>query len=122
MKRMRALAGAAIVFVFAACDATSYYLYTGHEYDPKRGCVNDLSAIDIDIGTDPGASCGAQCLHIAEGDASTIYATTMCGPAPAGADTSGSNGNCPAALAALARGDICLDGGGSTDPLDAGAD
>ena len=119
---MKPVTLAAAVVVLAACDATSYYLYTGHEYDPKRGCVDDVSAIDIDIGTDPGSSCGAQCLRISSGDAATIYATTMCGPAPVGADTSGSNGNCPAALAALARGDLCLDGGGSTNPLDAGSD
>jgi hypothetical protein len=126
--RSLAVLVASAAAIAAACDATSYYLYTGHEYDAQRGCVSDLVAIDVDIGSDPGSACNPTCLtgptYVVDGGDGgvTVYATTMCGPTPAGADPSGGNPACPAALAALARQDFCLDGGGSTNPLDGGAD
>jgi len=107
----------------SACDSTSYYLYTAHQYEPALGCVDDLSAIDVDIGDDPGATCGAKCLTAPDDDGGvTVFASTMCGPTPVGADTSGVNPDCAPALAALARSDFCLDGGGSSNPLDASDD
>jgi hypothetical protein len=114
---------AAVAIVLAACDAGGAYLYTGHEYEPQRDCVTDLLALDVLEGTDPGASCSPLCLAGKDFDGAVqVYASTMCGPPPPGADVSGSDPDCKPALAALARGDFCLDGGGSTNPLDGGAD
>ena len=114
----------ALLLLLAACDSGSYYLYTGHAYEPQRDCVSDLVALDVEIGSDPGATCGAKCLAAPnEVDGGVqVYATTMCGPTPAGADMSGTNPQCANALAAFNRGDFCLDGGGSMNPLDAGAE
>lgn len=115
-----ALIGAAIA-ICAACDAGGAYLYTAHTYDSKQDCVGTTESIDVFEGPDPGSTCGAKCLAAADGGL-PVYATTMCGPTPAPADLSGANPECAGALAALARGDFCLDGGGSTNPLDASAE
>jgi hypothetical protein len=45
-----------------------------------------------------------------------IYVTTMCGPYAPFDDTTGAIAGCDAALAALARGDICDPDGGSESP------
>jgi len=111
----------AVAGICCACDDTSYYLYTGYEYDPARDCLHDVEALDVDIGSDPGSSCDAKCLAAADFDGGTsVYATTMCGPTPEGADATGTDPSCAPALAALARSDFCLDdASGSTNPLDA---
>lgn len=116
----------ALLLFLAACDASgAAYLYTGNLYDPQRGCVSNLGIIDVMEGPDPGSGCGAKCLAANDGGL-PVYVTTMCGPTPIVADVSGSNPACTPALAALARGDFCLDGGGSTNPIndsgDAGPD
>jgi hypothetical protein len=111
----------AVLLLLAGCDAGASYLYTGNLFDAQRSCVSQTGYIDIMEGTDPGSGCAAKCLAPAEGGL-PVYVTTMCGPTPIVADVSGTNPACSPALAAFARGDFCLDGGGSTNPLDAGAD
>ena len=110
---------AALALALAACDSGSYYLYTASQYDSRQGCVTAPQALDVEIGNDPGSSCGAKCLTAPGVDGgAVVYASTMCGPTPVGADVSGSNPMCAAAIAALESGDFCLDGGAA----DAGAD
>ena len=106
-----------LVLVFLlACDASgAAYLYSGNLWEPQRACVDMTSIIDVAEGTDPGSGCGAKCLAANDGGL-PVYITTMCGPPPIVADVSGSNPACAPALAAFARGDFCLDGGGSTNP------
>jgi hypothetical protein len=107
-----------------SCDASSvYYLYYADAYEPTRDCIDSPAPLDVFSGTDPGSTCSVKCLSGIDDDGGAIvYTSTMCGPAPVGADTSGTSPMCPGALAALARGDFCLDGGGSTNPADAKAD
>ncbi|HEY1954239.1 MAG TPA: hypothetical protein VGH28_01465 [Polyangiaceae bacterium] len=107
------------LLALAACDTGSFYLYTGNQFDPAHDCVSDLVALDVESGSDPGATCGAKCIVGPDG---TAYASTMCGPEPAGTDVSGTNAQCAPALAALARQDFCLEGGTSTNPLDGAAE
>jgi hypothetical protein len=111
----------ALLLLLAGCDASAAYLYTANVYDPQRDCVSSTQGIDFMEGTDPGSGCGAKCLAANDGGL-PVYVTTMCGPAPMVADVSGSNPACSSALAAFARSDICLDGGGSTNPPDASID
>jgi hypothetical protein len=112
-----------IVLCFACDQPTDYYLYTANPYEPQRDCVDSLVELDVEVGKDPGNGCAAVCVVGTDYDGGPLlFASTECGPAPHGADVSGSNVGCPAALAALSRADFCLDGGGSTNPLDAGAD
>lgn len=110
----------ALFLLLAACDSGSVYLYKGDLYDPQHDCLSP-TGMDVMEGTDPGSGCGAKCLAANDGGL-PVYVTTMCGPAPFVADVSGSNPACSRALAAFQRGDLCLDGGGSTNPLDASAD
>lgn len=110
-----------LLLAFAGCDTESYYLYTGHLYEPNADCVTDLAVLDVEIGTDPGASCAAKCVTAPDDEGGVaVYASTMCGPTPYGADISGTNANCAPALAALARQDFCLEGGTSSNPVDGG--
>jgi hypothetical protein len=113
-----------VTLITAACDAGNDYYYYGHQYEPGRDCLDQVAALDILAGNDPGSSCAATCVKGSDADGGTIvYATSMCGPPPVGADTTGTNALCPPALAALGRSDYCLDGGGSTNPQpDGGAD
>jgi hypothetical protein len=106
-----------VALLFVSCESTSYYLYYADEYEPDRDCVDTPTSIDVFTGTPPGTSCAVQCLAGPPPDGA-VYATTMCGPPPTPGDISGSNPFCTNALAAFARGDFCLDGGGSTNPLD----
>ena len=110
-----------LLLAFAGCDTESYYLYTAHQYDPKLGCVTDLAVLDVEIGPDPGSSCAAKCVTAPDSDGGVaVYASTMCGPTPYGADISGTHADCAPALAALAGQDFCLEGGTSSNPVDAG--
>jgi hypothetical protein len=102
------------------CDDTSYYAYLGNVYDPQYDCLGEVEAIDIEVGTALDAACAAQCIAGEDVDGDVLVAvTTMCGPPPYGVDISGSNPLCQPALAALIRSAYCLDGGGSSNPLDA---
>ena len=109
----------ALALILAACDTGSFYLYTGNQYDTAHDCVSDLVALDVESGNDPGSTCGAKCVVAPDG---IVYASTMCGPDPAGADVSGTNPQCARAIASLGRADFCLEGGTSTNPIDAGTD
>jgi hypothetical protein len=108
----------------AGCDAGNAYYYFGHQYEPSRDCLDSVAELDILTGDDPGSSCASKCIKGTNGDGGVIvYATSMCGPPPVAADITGTNPLCSFALAAVGRGDYCLDGGGSTNPLeDSGAD
>jgi len=108
-----------VLVLLLACDASgAAYLYSGNLWEPPRGCIDPTSIIDVAEGTDPGAGCAAKCLAASDGGL-PVYVTTMCGSPPIVANVSGSNPACAPALAAFARGDFCLDGGGSANPLDA---
>jgi hypothetical protein len=114
-----------------ACDDGSYYLFNGNEYEPTRDCLDPSAALDVFAGSDPGASCTVECIvqqisatdnsgHMIDGGVA-VFVSDECGPPPPGTDVSGTNPQCVSALAAWYRTDICLDGGGSTDPIpDAG--
>lgn len=106
----------------AACDEQKSSIYAGNGYDEANDCIEGIQAIDVVSGPDR-ATCAAQCLIDAEPDAAVrVLVTTACPPAPAHLDSSGTDPACTKALAALARHDDCVDGGGSTNPLDSGSD
>ncbi len=112
-----------------ACDDGSYYLFNGSEYDPTNDCLDPPAALDVFEGNDPGATCTRICVTKpitvidANGDPQDggieVFVSTECGPTPPGADTSSTNPLCAPALAAFDRDASCLDGGGSSNPLDA---
>ena len=108
-----------------ACKDDGTHVYVGRLFVEARDCLGTSASVDVVTGGDPG-DCAPICLlqHHGEG-ARAVYVATMCAPYPAGVefDTSGTDPACPAALAALARGDTCLSDGGDTHPApDAAAD
>ncbi len=109
-----------VLALVLACDDGSFYAYVGNEYDPSRNCMDPSSALDVFTGSDPGAGCAVTCLTAPDFDGGVhVYVSTECGPTPPGADVSGTNALCTPALGAFGRDDLCLDGGGSTNPPDA---
>ena len=111
---------ALLLLVILGCEEDAAYFYFGNQYEPATSCLDGPSALDVMAGQTPSGSCNPQCLVGTDLEGGTpVYVSTMCGPPPIGADTSGSNPLCGPALAALARGDYCLDGGGSSNPPDA---
>jgi len=111
----------ALLLVLTSCDSGSMYVYTVGLYNPQLDCIIDFEGIDVIEGNDPGSTCTPKCIVGQDVDGDTLVsATTECGPPPYGFDVSGSNPLCPNAMAALTRSDYCLDGGGSSNPLDAG--
>jgi hypothetical protein len=119
MSRARAF----VVLACLSCEEDSAYLYLGNQYEPSRDCLDSVSSLDVLAGLPPDGSCGPLCVVGTDQDAGIpVFVSTMCGPPPIGADISGSNPQCPSALAALSRGDYCLDGGGSTNPRDSSAE
>jgi hypothetical protein len=120
-----AVAALACILQAPACKDDGTHVYVGYLFVEARDCVGTSSSVDVVTGGEPG-DCAPICLlqHRAEGGRA-VYVATMCAPYPAGVefDTSGTDPACPAALAALARGDTCLSDGGDTNPLpDAAAD
>jgi hypothetical protein len=112
-------AAIACILQSPACKDDGTHVYVGYLFVEARDCVGTSSSVDVVTGGDPG-DCAPICLlqHRAEGGRA-VYVATMCAPYPAGVefDTSGTDPACPAALAALARGDTCLSDGGDTHPL-----
>jgi hypothetical protein len=107
-----------------ACDGYDSHIYAGELYEQARNCNDNPSSIDVVDGVTPPDPCNPLCLVVPtyDGDGGTAaYVSTMCPPLPPAADTSQTDPRCPAALAAYARIDICLDGGGSTNPPDSAA-
>jgi hypothetical protein len=102
-----------------ACKDDGTHVYVGSLFVEARDCLGTSSSVDVVTGGDPG-DCAPICLlqHHGEGGRA-VYVATMCPPYPAGVefDTSGTDPACPAALAALARSDVCLSDGGDTNPL-----
>lgn len=121
------LAGVACMMHVSACKDDGTHVYFGQLYVAGRDCLGTPSAVDVISGDVPG-DCAPICLVQKRGDAGkAVYAATMCPDYPAGVefDTSGTDPECPKALAALARGDTCLSDGGTTHPApapDASAD
>jgi hypothetical protein len=116
-----ASAAATFALVVACGDARSH-IFIGRPYDPTRQCLGDTGSIDIVSGPDPGLGCPATCLIGKLDETSTVYVSTQCQPFPMFFDTSGADPRCAGALAASARDDICDDEGGSSNPIEAGAD
>lgn len=94
------------------------HVYQARFYLEARDCLGTPSSIDVISGEEPGF-CEPICLRQIRADGGrAIYASTVCPPYPGpDFDKSGSDPACPAALAALARGDTCLTDGGSTRPV-----
>jgi hypothetical protein len=113
------LAAIASIVHAPACKDDGTHVYVGSLFVEARDCLGTTSSVDVVTGGDPG-DCAPICLlqHHGEGGRA-VYVATMCPPYPAGVefDTTGTDPSCPAALAALARGDICLSDGGDTNPL-----
>lgn len=109
---MAALAVAAGV---SACGEPSH-VFNGRLYLSDRDCLAATTSLDVVPGEPPG-TCDPACLVQSLGDGGrSVYVSTMCPPYPFAFDASGSDPRCPEALAALARGDRCLEDGGSTSP------
>lgn len=123
---LAAAASVAAVLGALACGGEGSHVYEGRLFDEARGCFMSKTSLDVVSGDAPG-DCGPRCLvqNLPDGGR-TVYGATMCAPFPFNFDATGTHPACPAALAALARGDACLSDGGSTNPLprpaDAGAD
>jgi hypothetical protein len=110
---------------FAACnDTVLSHVFPGRSFEPDRDCLEPGSAVDVVDGPDPGAACTPACYAAAPDEAGTIevFVSSECAPVPKGLALASDAGDCPRALAALTRGDDCLDEGGSTHPLEAGDD
>jgi hypothetical protein len=113
-----AVLGAALVCI--ACDQGSH-IYLGELFVEARGCLGGQTSLDTVDGDPPDHDCAPICLAQPEADGGrAIYVATMCAPYPFLFDASGSDYACPAALAALARGDTCFVDGGSQNPVEAG--
>jgi hypothetical protein len=109
------------------CDDPISHPYLGRLYVGGRDCLGAIGTVDVVEGADPG-DCAPACLTKSSADGGfAVYVSAMCAPYPPFYDAGGSDPACPSALAALARGDQCLDDGGSTHPppsppSDAGTD
>jgi hypothetical protein len=104
-----------------ACDDSSAYPFSARELDP-RGCLGAVVSLDVLSGNaDPGLGCTPRCFvsKADEAGATTVYGTTMCGPAPPGFDGTETDPRCKVAKEAVSRGDLCLADGGETAPPDA---
>jgi hypothetical protein len=115
------LKAALFACAFLSCDSDSVYLYLVNVYDPTNDCITGPEELDVEEGNAVDGSCGPLCIagQNAIDGGIVVTVSTMCGPPPFGFDVSGSNALCQPALAALARSAYCLDGGGSSNPLDA---
>jgi hypothetical protein len=121
-----------VALVMGACDGPQQHVLLGQLYEVGRDCVDPTSSIDLVPGTDQGYDCSPTCVVTAagaNGAPAGVYVTTACGAFPAldttsdGTEDSGVPVWCPAALAAFARGDVCMIDGTSSCPADAaGAD
>jgi hypothetical protein len=124
---MRGAAVLALVALvaLAACKSAVSHIYMGEQWDPAKNCVQPQSSVDVVDGESASATCSPTCL-VAPADQDggrTIYVSTMCAPLPALFDATGTFPGCDRALAAFARGDVCLPDGGTSNPApDAGGD
>lgn len=117
-------AGAALGAGAGAACGDGSHIYEGRLFTEDRACLGPTTSIDVVEGDRPG-DCEAKCLVDSQSDGGrAVFVSRMCGPYPYGFDVSGTDPSCDDALAALARGDNCLDDGGSTAPLptDSGGD
>jgi hypothetical protein len=111
--------GSIICIIHAsACKDDGTHVYIGQLYVEARHCLGTTSSVDVVSGDDPG-NCDPICIHQNLHDGGhAIYVATMCPPYPGpDFDTTGTDPQCPLALAALKRSDICLTDGGSTAPV-----
>ena len=106
--------------LWLACEDPISHVFIAGQYNPKLDCVTPGLAIDVLNGPPltVDASCDVVCV-VPPFD-SGVYATAQCAPFPPGDDLSGKNAQCPAAVAAQRRHDLCLDGGPSGPSGDAG--
>jgi hypothetical protein len=121
-----------LAFALGACESPQQHVLIGQLYEVGRDCVDPTSSIDFVPGPDTGYACSPTCVVTAagaNGAPTGVYVTTACGPFPVqdttsdGTEDSGVPVWCPAALAAFARGDVCMIDGTSSCPADAaGAD
>ncbi len=111
---MRTALGAwLLTAALGACDlAPRSHDYLAMLYEPAQQCLAPSAPIDV-IDTSSGSlGCDPICLVEPEaGGGDVVYVSTMCGPFPAAADTSGTSPECGPALAAYAKGSTCGDGG-----------
>lgn len=109
---------ACIMHATACSSDEGTHVYQARFYLEARDCLGTPSSIDVISGEEPGF-CEPICLRQIRADGGrAIYASTVCPPYPGpDFDKSGGDPACPAALAALARGDTCLTDGGSTRPV-----
>jgi hypothetical protein len=97
-----------------ACTDPSTFVYSGAPFDPVNNCLGPYQALDVVSGGNGASNCAPVCL-VSSG---MVFVSTVCPPFPdpTAWDTSGQNGNCPNALSAFARGDMCSPDGGSSNP------
>ncbi len=108
-------AARSVLLAALSCDGGAH-VYQGRLFLEERQCLGTTSSLDV-VSGEPTGDCGPRCLVQPGRDGGrAIYVATMCPPLPYGFDASGSDPACPAALAALARGDTCFVDGGSSQP------
>jgi hypothetical protein len=121
----RALIGASFVGMFFGCDVDNTHVFVAYRYEVARDCLDPTTSLDVVPSEQAALTCAPACLVRPSPPAAAyaIYVSTMCEPYPADLDTSGTDPNCAAALAAFARGpDACSGDGTSSSPADGGAD
>jgi len=108
-------------FVTPACSDANSHIYSGRPYDPTRDCLGDNISIDVVNGSSATFNCDAVCLYNSD-DGIGYFVSSECPPYPTFYKVNPAGTDCDKALAAVTRQDICNpDGGGSSNPLEAGA-
>ena len=113
-----ALAVASPVGVVAlACSDAISHIYTGRSYDTARDCIAPTVSIDVVKGSDAVFTCDAACLVSAGDGGAGYFVSSECAPYPSFYRVNPADPACTKALAAVARGDVCQDDGGSAAPV-----
>jgi hypothetical protein len=86
---------------YACDDNPESHIYIAAQYEVASDCFGPSTSLALIDTPDGDLDCAPTCLvNTTSGGSTEIYVSTMCGPYPAGYDTSQTNAGCPAALAA----------------------
>jgi len=113
-----------------ACDDTARsHIFSGRQYEPSKGCLDEVSVIDVVAGPEPEQPCPPRCIVSLADDAgaSAVYVSTMCPPYPVYPYDSDASGDprCAVALALYGSNTTCETDGAvwvQAPPPDAGSD
>jgi hypothetical protein len=111
----------AMIGAFACDTGATQHDYLAELYEPANACLEPSKVIDTIQTPEGSLLCAPTCLvqTLPGGSGENVYVSTMCGPYPSFVDTSQTDPNCPAAIAAYAAGCAC---GSPCPAADAGGD